>query len=583
MSSGSKSLKKPHVPVKPLHLTVKYSAINKNTTPINRFKHKFEMLFDTHDKNEGYQVTNNMIEPYLTNLDITEKKSNPTNYQKKYTMWLDILKNYRHLMYLDQYISLYNYCNTNISNTGVCKIDKFINANSSKLTTTRNASATGATGATGADSGTSLYFHLPILELINNTINAKQIPLIKTEIVRNYSEHVYEQINNIMSSNKLSIASMSNINDILVIASHGGVGYPLELIKVPDNVVIAFPTPLNKLSYDRLNIFKILHQFIDDPNFYRNPACYFRGNTCLKHTVYFYPGQYIPNYILSYNTDIEWEKTELGIYNRVGQIDNILFTNTEKNTYETTLKFLFNTKLSYLENKIIYFSCCRPCDFNIPNNETEFLYRYEHITTYMNISNCINFKGNITKGCGADLFYKYDSSGTFAKTANNTKNKWFFDSALSYTFNPNNIKKLTYLSSNDSKWLATINKVNKLTTKKQIEYINHITLMLLNQLTDDTAELYSDRIIELLDVVKYKSNLYYAGKDKSSAKDDDSYLYMWISNYDILTKIYNVFKAYDIPFGKFRRIYNILLSLADEEENGLLHDKLTAKYYALTE
>ncbi len=572
--------KKPKIPKKPIYLSSKYLSIKKQNkiTHIDRFKHRFEILFQIHDEIEMYYITNDMIKPYLELL-IDRDVEYIIPKDKLYSIWQTILKDNRYLLYLDQFISIDNFCKTNGVNTGKCNIDEYINEITNHPT--ENSS-------NQKQNTHTLYFELPTAQIINKEINAKKIPIDQKSIGLSYSHLIYKQMDNIITKNMKNINTMSTINDVLCITAHGQIGEKLELIKVPPGMVIAFISPLNKLTYGDIDVFKIINNYLDDANFYKNPACYFRSNNCLKHTTYYYPGQYAPNSLFEYDTSIELEKTKMGVFNRTGKIDDQLFINLENGKYQITLNMLVNTKMKYLKNKIIYINCCRTCDFNLPHKEIEFLYRYEHIINYLNISNCDIFKGNIIKGCQEDTFNKYDERGIFTKSGNNTKQKWFFDSALSYTFNTNDIKKTSYLSFDDDKWLQVLDKINELDTKKQILYLNSIILFLLNQLTDDTADLYSDRIIELLDRIKYKSNLIYHEdiKDNTispeSTSDEDSYLYMWVKNYDILTKIYDVFSTHNVPFEKFKRVYKILLALADEEENRLLYDTLVDTYDDLT-
>ena len=47
-----------------------------------------------------------------------------------------------------------------------------------------------------------------------------------------------------------------------------------------------------------MGIYKKIKQE-SNQDFLKNPACFFRGDSYLQYVIYYYPGQYIPNFVLS--------------------------------------------------------------------------------------------------------------------------------------------------------------------------------------------------------------------------------------------------------------------------------------------
>lgn len=448
---------------------------------INRFRKQFERLFSYHDSEEKYYLEYEMILPYLeSNLLVGNT-------------WKNIFFHNRFLLYLDQFVNFIKSASKNNN------IQEFIERE---------------------------YFTLPCANQINSDeslLNASEKDKLSA-----YSKLTYNAIEGVISS----FNQPRKIDDIAILYSHGSLETKNKrFFKVPDNVIIGFITPINKLGTGGndnpffLKLFDVIQEYEQKhPDFINNPACHLRYDDCLKQVRYYYPGQLIPDYIFSINLSVDWENTNLGYYNNINDIKqnnrNELF-NKSDNQLITSIHDLFENKTQLITNKLIYINCCRKIDFFWDKISVEFLYRYEHIITYINISECLEIPKQNYEKCKDDnnQFLKIQNKQTFAKS-DNTKYQYFFDSALSYSFldeDRNLIKKGKYLLKNYENWIATLKNISK--SKQNYQYLVDMILNLLSMINaDKNAEenadkndLYLNRLMELFSYY-YQTNIHFIEK-----------------------------------------------------------------------
>lgn len=419
-------------PTLPVNNKTKKSPLNLsiNVTPdIDRLSFFYEYLYSniqTYDAaNPDYKITDKMLYYYIT----LNKLEEP---------WITILKRNRQLLYLDQYINFYNtYYKSPITDKEFDPPDfKTLDSLSSFFSKDKT--------------NVPINFKLNILQqTILNCLSEgkKNSKALANDIIqmytKNYKDQLLAELKTLLK--KIDDSYTCNINTdgtgIGLICSHGSIHEKLGLLVVPDNVIIAFVTPLNKYGYQEDNIperlFSILNKYRNNNNFLKNPACYFRESNCLKNTVYFYPGQLIPNYVFTTNTvkDVKYH----GFYTDDANTNlrDIIFTNIGDNNYYANLYFLFYYNYDEIKGKIIYIHCCRKCDLDANSSTVELLYRYEHIMTYINMSRCLAFEHNKF----TDIECTFNKSNKFNHSLyNNTKNNTtknlnlFYDAALSYNF-----------------------------------------------------------------------------------------------------------------------------------------------------
>ena len=392
------------------------------------------------------------------------------------------------------------------------------------------------------------YFNLPIASQV--------IPKLASvgnnhgNLAKEYAGKVYRELQTINDNAQSKSRTMQNIQ---VINCHGGLDQLAVFLVVPDDVIIAFPTPLNKYFYSYLkthNLFEILAPYRTKPEFLANPACYLRGDNCLMYTIYYYPGQLIPNFSFSYDTSVEWENNEMGYFpnNSHENMRGELFGETYDSSkhYTTNIYDLFREeKKKLLKNKITYIMCCRKCDSEITNINIEFLYRYEHIITYLNISNCSEIESDKNnKSCPEATYAKISSK--YNKLAENPSgHPYFYDSSLLSTFKIGNIHKDWYLNEKSEKYIKTIEELSKITSPTiQLEKFDEIFRSLIQKLKDN-PELYAQRIIDLFEKVDVKF-----------------VLHSYISENKILRVLLNYFNKYDQQT-KFDLIFNLITKKLD--------------------
>ena len=155
--------------------------------------------------------------------------------------------------------------------------------------------------------------------------------------------------------------------------------------------------------------------------------------------------------------------------------------------------------MSHNIDKIIYINCCRKCDNVLDHITTEFLYRYEHIISFINMMNCSKFDETNWDLCSSEAlrFIKHIENDYEPKlSANNLSKNLFFDSALSYSFKQNSIKKSMYLDDDPVKWSLTLNILNEASDDDKLEYTLQIYTYLINMMSRN-PELYSQRLLDL--------------------------------------------------------------------------------------
>jgi hypothetical protein len=477
LNNPSSLLVNPSSPPKPATLRLKKTnrlpAINASKTQFDRFRQQFEELFAYMDKEQDYEVLDNMIKPYLDN-----EKNNLSSPKKVYSAAKKLFKSHRYLLYLDQFIAFVN------EYSGKTKfLYKFTSNN---------------------------YFNLPIASRV--------IPKLASvgnnhgNLAQEYAGEVYRELQPI---NDDARRTSRNMRDIQVINCHGSLSSLAVFLVVPDDVIIAFPTPLNKYFYSYLkthNLFEILAPYRTNPEFLANPACYLRGDNCLMYTIYYYPGQLIPNFSFSYDTSDELENEENGYFpnNSYENMRDELFVEKYDSPkyYATNIFNLFlGEKKKLLKNKITYIMCCRKCDSEITNINIEFLYRYEHIITYLNISNCSEIESDRNNNLCPEATYAKISSKYNKLAENDSGHPYFYDSSLLSTFKIGNIHKDWYLNEKSEKYIKTIEELSKITSPTiQLEKFDEIFRSLIQKLKDN-PELYAQRIIDLFEKVDVQFDL----------------------------------------------------------------------------
>jgi len=468
-----------------------YSVMpDKDISHIQNFKNQFESFFKDHDIIEEYEVSDDVIIPYL----------NVNGFQEsaRIDIWKQILKKNRYLLYIDQFITFYY--NAVIDNKFT--IQKFID---------------------------EFYFELYIAKSIDKKTKINDYD----EILGAYSAEIYKELDKLLD-NISSGYTTDKIDGISVILAHGSIDISTSYCIVPDNVIIAFTAPFNKYLNSNINsqinaIFDLTSAEIEkdkrgqreypgyNQSFLTNPTCSFKYNECFKNIIYFYPGQFIPNYSLSFNTKNENDKLT-GFYQQKDIIIREEFF-SNKYVYEPNYRYTFINeifenpeKLKMIKNKIIYINCCRKCDNILPHITLEFLYRYEHIINFINISKCLSFEMSqeTCKFNAYDLFYKTIPGRSAAAmqpiTSNNTQYNLFYDSALSYSFKTNYIKKQMYLGKSPEKWESALNILDELTDENKKEYSIQMLIYLFVMIKRN-KELYTQRIIDLLNrILTYDKN-----------------------------------------------------------------------------
>lgn len=279
------------------------------------------------------------------------------------------------------------------------------------------------------------------------------------------------------------------------------------MLIVPDNVVIAFLTPFNKIeSTVRLEIThklsllsKLISSFTNSDGtneFYKTPACFFRDVPFMSNAVYYYPGQLVANCLFSYDLKVETEEQYMGLYQRVenqeeftNMRDEVFALDNTDNHYRTSLHDIFTTpeKLELITGKVLFISCCRGSDSYIDDITTEFLYRYESIITFYNMSVCNSplpaispkMKSAVSNtkifiGFKDKTYGKNEAKYVFKPSARNSHDYMlFYDSVLSYKFAPG----YTRNANKQRKTIAAGNKFleefNKQPNAKKLEYIRN--------------------------------------------------------------------------------------------------------------
>ena len=464
---------RPPVPPKPSTLRAKTNrlpAINVTKSQFDRFRQQFEELFGYMDKEKDYKVFGGMIQPYLVHLE--NNLNSPPNV---YSAAKKLFKSNRYLLYLEQFITFNNEYTANPDSILSAYID-------------------------------SRYYNLPIAARVIPSLSAASN---NQNLLAQYSAEVYKELQPI---NDRFQGASRNVRNISVIYCHGGLTNDIKFCVVPDDVIIAFLTPLNKFSagFETSLVFEILETYRTNANFLANPACYLRGDNCLQYTIYYYPGQLIPNFDFSFDTSVEWENEELGFFPN-NQDENMryeIFNRDTDTKYRTNIEQLFANKQDFLKNKITYINCCRRCDSYISNISIEFLYRYEHIINYMNISNCDEIESDINNDkCPGYIFYGVYDDDKF-ESHNTSGLQYFWDPVLLSTFKSGLVPHIHEIKYADDKtWQKkTLDKLKKLSdVYKQKNYF-HKTLIYSLQFINKDPIKYKKFIIDLL-MIKFKFNL----------------------------------------------------------------------------
>ncbi len=447
---------------------------------IDLFKTYFEGSFHYHDSNQKtYAVTNTMLMNYIQLKNILTSNS---------ASWIDIFKNHRYLLYLDQFINLINMCKTRPTT-----IENFAGNN-------------------------SYYFSLPIAAGINGNhpsiaTNKEEISVKTHQMLTEYSDRIYKTLNTLAT--EFNRETTRNINSMSFISAHGGVYNSSSFIKVPNDIIIAFITPQNKYAYQNVDDLKSIKDSLtkilttssdtDKQSFFNNPACYFRTNECLKHTVYYYPGQYIPNYELSIIKD---ENTIDGIYFNLSDekvIQPFFTASRSGKTYNTKIQNILAKSYRELNGHILYIHCCRKSDIELPKQYVELIYRYEHIITYLNMSYCSSFEIKTKNNYKCE--YAKKPYPNIEELAENKANKsLFYDSALSYTFSTNPVKKHIMFAENNSTFTDTLRQIKNRPTI-QINTIHEVFIYLLDTIKLDTS--YNlDKILKKIKLLFEQTNIH---------------------------------------------------------------------------
>lgn len=475
---------------------------------ILNFKIKFEAFFKEHDKLEDYQVSNEMIQPYLLKngfSGITADK------------WLLILKSNRYLLYLDQFIT-FNYYTVLFPEM---TIKDFI---------------------------TEYYYDLYIAKKINTKIKKIESQKI-TKLIKIYSHEIYKGLKKLISQFNIG-ENTQNITDTAIIQAHGRIDLSTSYCVVPQNIIIAFTTPFNKYQNITTNPLNIINSIFEITNyeiqnnssFTSNPACSFRSDNCLKNTVYYYPGQIIPNYDLTFDISRRQEK-DFGFYTDINtNKKEDIFEKGGISFYQTSICDIFSKSIDSIQNKIIYINSCRKCDNVLDHINTEFLYRYEHIITFINIMACGILDETNYNLCNPETFnfikHIEDESEPML-TGDNVSQNLFFDTALSFAFKENKIKKPLYFGSNPEKWQATLRMLNTLNDNEKLEYTLEIYTYLINMMSRH-PELYSQRLLELFADIRDNPS---KGFDKFFKKHDPISIMVDLVKVDVAEEYKNKINA----------------------------------------
>lgn len=388
-----------------------------------------------HDEIEIYKVKHSMLSPYLH-----------ANNINAYSQWSTILSEYRHLLYIDQFVNFYE------KQPKISTLDMFVRSPNFD------------------------YYLLPTLQHVMTTSSLTTYK--KSEMEDIYTQELKVKLEPILQ--KFEDASC-NITDVSLLIGHNGYLPNPEILTVPDDVIIAYVTPLNKYSYQEPNqhikLFSILNHIKKEPGFLKNPSCFLRKDNCLKHTVYYFPGQNIINTITSTqpNKDIFYHGFYIGDdkHNYINEI----FTKSD-DTFSISLKELFLHKYKYIKGKIVYITGCRKCELSLYDDSIEFLYRYEHILNYINMSKCSSY--NIYKSKSLCLFSKARFEYEHNITNKNIAPHIFYDSALSYDFNAvTKMKKAKYMLQNQvisvfNNNLQKKHKIQNANTHSRIDIIQNL-------------------------------------------------------------------------------------------------------------
>jgi hypothetical protein len=440
-------------------IRIKSVSVRKTKNDIKKFKIMFESFFAEHDKLEKYKVSSMVLDPYIT----------ANKFENDKLKWLEVFKSARHLLYLDQFIT-FNYYTVLAPEMSI------------------------------ADFITEYYYDLYVARKI------KTKGKLVLQIIWEYRNAIYKELNELIKKFNMT-NNRNNIRDVSIIQSHGQIDISTSYCIVPENVIIAFTAPFNKYQNIRTNPTKIVNSIFDilqweihkNSNFLNNPACSFRSDNCLQNTVYYYPGQIIPNYDLTFNSSERMEK-DFGFYtSKETNNKELIFEQVDVSSYQTSICEMFNKSMEAIENKIIYINCCRKCDNVLDHITTEFLYRYEHIISFINMIPCNKFDDTNWELCSREdlrsikhIEDRYEPQ----LSANNTTKHLFFDSALSYAFKQNSIKKSMYLDDDPVKWSLTLNILNEASDDDKLEYTLQIYTYL-NNMISRKPELYSKRLVDL--------------------------------------------------------------------------------------
>lgn len=458
----------------PSRNTVKRSsAANNSPKPIysaqiDRFKTYFEQSFAKYDEaNPKYKITNRMLTNYtFKNIDDINKRN----------IWTDCFINNRHLLYLDQFLNLLNII-----------ISRPISI--AYLSSNDN------------------YFNLPIALSVNRDIRlSSNYEYTLQEITKKYNDSIYKQMVEYQSG--ILETTTKNITDISLISAHGGIFDNEQFIKVPNDIIIAFVITINKYSYqisdDIENIKQTLIEMQNNPNlsekheFFNNPACSFRNTGCLNQAVYYYPGQYIPNFSLGMMPGEN--DRHFGIYKNLKEpifVEPIFeLTNNRYNLY---ISDILTKHYDYFKKEIIYITCCRKCDMELQKQAVELLYRYEHIITHLNMSYCLSFANNSNKyKCRSD---KEGGSKQHELAKNNENTSLFYDSATLGMFQSNKLPKypkINYMGET----LAANNLVSFISNPQNTDFNKKTVLVeVLKYLVDDLNNKYTNAKVNKLKTI----------------------------------------------------------------------------------
>lgn len=445
--------------------TVKSNKIQTNKvvaspyTVKERIFHIFNSIIDNlkrHDEIEIYKVTTTMLNKYIK-----------VNQIKKESMWPEVLISNRYLLYIDQFLNFYK--------MRPSRLHEFVDKQHNKS------------------------YKLPILQsLMHAGRDRDRNTDIKT-LADIYTTNISIQLETLI--NRFDMRSV-NINEICYIMSHSGYIDNPDILIVPNDVIIAFVTPLNKYGYQTKNnhitYANTLNIVKEMPGFFKNPSCFLRQDNCFKHTIYYHPGQMITDVEFSIDTDKDVDY--LGFYiskDSKNHRDNI-FKKINKTKYELTLQTLFSLHYAKIKGKIVYLSGCRKCENPLNDNVVEFLYRYESILNYINISKCTSY--NKYKSNYSCKFSKAHPDNNLKFVNQTNASDLFYNSALLYDFQaPKRTKKHKFMLPNTNNYTA-FNTVN--THPPLYNVLNYVMNLIkkINSVHSDEQKLHIlDGIVKVLD------------------------------------------------------------------------------------